>query len=108
MLRVLDRYFAWLRSFRPVVDAIDRRDRKLGSQLREAGASVVLDLGEESGSEGGTRRQRYLNALGSAREVFNGIRVADAFGYVVVPAGLAEELNDIIGIIVSLAKPRGC
>jgi four helix bundle protein len=108
MLRVIDRYLEWLRSFRHVVDAIDRRDRKLGSQLREAAGSVGLNHGEGSGSEGGTRRQRYLSALGSAREVYNGLRVADALGYVAVPEAVTTELHNIIGIIVSLAKPRGC
>jgi four helix bundle protein len=50
--------------------------------MRRALASMVLNTGEASGSSGGTRRERYRNALGSARETSAGIDVAVALGYV--------------------------
>jgi hypothetical protein len=39
-------------------------------------------LAEGSGSHGGTRTERYRNALGSARETGACLDVARAFGYV--------------------------
>jgi hypothetical protein len=43
-------------------------------------ASTRLSV-ERSGSRGGTRRERYHNALGSARETGACLDVAEAFGY---------------------------
>ncbi|MGD0529268.1 MAG: four helix bundle protein, partial [Polyangiaceae bacterium] len=67
---------------RPMVRAIEGRDRELASQLRRAAASVVLNVSEGSGSFGGMRTQRYRTALGSARETWSCLLVAERFGYV--------------------------
>ena len=106
MLRVDHRYLAWLESARSVFVAIERRDPDLGRQLRRAAASVALNLAEGQGNEGGTRRQRYLSALGSAREVVACLEVARAFGYVAVPQPLHTELHQVVGVLVVLAVGR--
>ena len=65
MLRVYGRYLGVLRQLRPVLTAIERRDVDLARQMRRAASSVALNMCEGCGCEGGTRRQRYLSALGS-------------------------------------------
>ena len=49
---------------------------------------MALNLSEGSGSRGGTRRERYQNALGSARETGACLDVAVALGYVVEIGGI--------------------
>jgi four helix bundle protein len=44
--------------------------------------SIALNTAEGSGCSGGTRRERYRNALGSARETGACLDVALALGYV--------------------------
>ncbi len=70
-----------LRDLRPLLANIDRRDRDLGRQVRRAATSVILNMGEASGSYGGTRRERYRSALGSLSEVRAGLDAAEALGY---------------------------
>ena len=77
----------------PVIRSIERRDRDLARQLRRAAASVVLNISEGSGSSGGTRTERYRNALGSARETTACLDCATAFGYV---SALDDELLDAL------------
>jgi four helix bundle protein len=86
---------------RPLLAAIERRDRDLGTQLRRAASSVVLNIAEGSGSFGGVRTQRYRTALGSARESVSCLRVAEAFGYIDgIPAALQSALDIVVGTLV--------
>jgi four helix bundle protein len=80
MLSIYTTMLQVLRDLRPVLDAIEMHDRDLGRQLRRAASSVALNLSEGSGSHGGTRRERYRNALGSAREAGACLDVALALG----------------------------
>jgi four helix bundle protein len=89
---------------RPLVRAIERQDRDLASQLRRAASSVVLNLAEGSGSSGGVRTQRYRTALGSARETWSCLLVAQRFGYVeAMPDALTGAMNRVIGTLVRVA-----
>ena len=89
-----------LRQLRPVVAAIEVRDRELGRQLRRAATSVALNTGEGSGSSGGTRRERYRNALGSARETGACLDAAVALGYVEgIDAGLLDALDHVRAVL---------
>jgi hypothetical protein len=55
-----------------------------------------LNTSEGSGCSGGTRRERYRNALGSARETGACIDVAQALGYVdEVDPTLLDALDQI-------------
>jgi four helix bundle protein len=84
MLRIYDVMLSVAREMRPVLSRIDSRDRDLGRQMRSALTSVILNLGEGMGSHGGTRRERYRSALGSAMETRAGLDAAEALGYIVV------------------------
>jgi four helix bundle protein len=81
MLRIYTVMLRVVREMRPVLVRIEGKDRDLARQMRRA-LSMVLNTGEGSGSSGGTRRERYRNALGSARETHAGLDVAIALGYV--------------------------
>jgi four helix bundle protein len=104
MLRIHDVMLDAITMMRPMVRAIERRDRDLVSQLRRAASSVVLNLAEGSGSVGGMRTARYRTALGSAREALSCLQVAERFGYVeAMPAVLVAGMNRVIGTLVRVA-----
>jgi four helix bundle protein len=101
MLRIHDEMLEVIRMMRPLLAAIERRDKDLGSQLRRASSSVVLNVAEGSGSVGGVRTQRYRTALGSARETISCLLVAEAFGYIEsLPAALHSALDRVVGTLV--------
>ncbi len=68
MLKIYSRVIDVVRGMRTVIEEIEARDLDLARQLRRAMASVALNVSEGGGSHGGTRLERYRNALGSARE----------------------------------------
>jgi four helix bundle protein len=82
MLRIYDVILEVLRMLVPVIAQIQRHDRNLAQQLRDSATSIVLNAGEASGCHGGTRRERYRSALGSARETGCNLDAALALGYV--------------------------
>jgi four helix bundle protein len=101
MLRIYSTILEVLSGLRPVIAAIEVHDRDLARQLRRASSSVALNVGEGSGSHGGTRRERYRNALGSARETGACLDVALALGYVEgVDAGLLDALDKVRATLV--------
>ncbi|MCB9625241.1 MAG: four helix bundle protein [Sandaracinus sp.] len=65
-----------------VLKAVARHDRPLADQLRRAAQSVVLNLAESGGHDGGNRRLRYQSAFGSAQETKAALHVARCLGYV--------------------------
>ena len=96
MLRIYTTVIEVLGLLRPVMAQIERHDRDLARQLRRASASVALNVAEGSGSRGGTRRERYHNALGSARETGACLDVAEALGYVArVDASVRDRLDHV-------------
>ena len=66
---------------RPLVEAIQRKDRDLASQVRRAVSSIALNSAEAQGNAGGNTRLRLESALGSLYEAQTGIRLAIAWGY---------------------------
>ncbi len=46
MLRIYGVAVRLLEGLRPAIETIEKRDRDLGRQMRRAGASVVLNIGE--------------------------------------------------------------
>ena len=88
-LRVYGRALTALRMVGPLAQRIARVDRDLARQLRRAGASVVLNLAEGECADGGNRRARFDNALGSAKECIACLHCGEALLYVV--AGECEQ-----------------
>jgi four helix bundle protein len=82
MLRIYTTIIDVLHDLRPVISRIESHDRDLARQLRRCASSIALNVSEGSGSRAGTRRERYQNALGSARETGACLDVAVALGYV--------------------------
>jgi hypothetical protein len=69
------------------------------------GERSSLRKGRRSGSHGGTRRERYRNALGSARETGSCLDVAIAFGYVeTVNAELLDTLDRVRAKLVKIVR----
>ena len=100
MLRIYDVILAVLRDLRPVLVQIELRDPSLGKQLRRCAASMALNTAEGSGCRGGTRRQRYLDALGSARESAACLDTADALGYCALDAALRDRIERVAATLV--------
>ena len=101
MLRIYDTILEVLRQLRPVVAKIEMHDRDLARQLRRAATSVALNTSEGSGNSGGTRRERYRSALGSARETGACIDAALALGYLdELDARLLDRLDHVRAVLV--------
>jgi four helix bundle protein len=101
MLRIYGVILEVLRELSPVVTAIARHDKDLARQLRRASTSIALNCSEGSGSHGGTRKERYQNALGSARETGACLDAALALGYLeAVDASLLDKLDHVRAVLV--------
>jgi four helix bundle protein len=79
--QVLDIAIEAIETLAPVVARIRRHDRDLGEQLRTALSSVVLNMAEGNGSQGGNRGARFSTAAGFNAESRAALRVAVAWGY---------------------------
>ena len=101
MLDIYSKAIWVVRAVRPVLAAIEERDRDLGRQLGRALQSIPLNIAEGSGSRAGTRRERYCNALGSAKETSSCLDVALAMGYVEsLDAELLDAIDHVIAVLV--------
>jgi four helix bundle protein len=77
MLRIYNVIREFLRSLKPLLERIEKRDPDLGRQLRRASASVLLNVGEGSGNKGRLRTLRYSTAQGSMHESVACLDVAE-------------------------------
>ena len=91
---------------RPLIEAVNRRDRDLASQLRRAISSVALNLAEGFGCTGGSARARFETARGSLNEAQAGIRVAVSWRYVTQAAAneLLESMHSLGGRVFGLCR----
>ena len=105
MLHVYTLVLELIRQLRSTIGIVERKDRDLARQLRRASSSVALNLAEGMYSRGKNRAVRYHTALGSARETWSCLEVAEAAGYIkpLEPA-LTARLNQIIGTLVRLVE----
>ena len=67
---------------KPLVDAVQRRDKDLADQIRRALSSIGLNTAEGFGtSRNGNARLRFESARGSLYEAQTGLQIAIAWGY---------------------------
>ena len=85
-LQAFDVALELIRSLEPALVILGRRDPDLAKQVRRAAASVALNLSEGTRRIGKDRIHLWRIAAGSADEVAASLRVAEAFGYLVVAA----------------------
>ncbi len=105
MLRIYPVSVALVREVSPLIEEIERFDRDQARQLRRSIKSVVLNLVEGSAGRAGTKRARYYDALGSARESLANLEVAEALGYVgPLDAGMRDRFGRVIGTLVNLVR----
>ena len=76
---------------RELLALVRKHDKALFEQMRRAMSSVVLNLAEADGNDGGTARARFASACGSAKEVRAALHVASDWGY--LEAARASELD---------------
>ncbi len=81
-------------------------DKDLARQMRRSMASVVLNIAEGSGCSGGTRSQRYKDALGSARETLAALELGAAMGYGVQLDAMYAKFDRVIGVLVRCTHHR--
>ena len=105
MLRIYEVALDVARDAAAAARVIGLQDADLARQLRRAAASVPLNLAEGAGVLGGHRRQRYMTALGSARETMACFDVAVAMDYL-APLGFEsrDRLDKVIATLVKVSR----
>jgi len=103
MLRIYPVLLELIRSVKPLVKELERRDADLARQCRRSLASRPLNLAEGSYSRGQNRTARYHSALGSLREALACFEVAAALGYLPdVDQTMRSRFDHVIGTLVNL------
>ena len=95
-----------VRELRPLLQTIREQDAKLADQLRRAAQSVVLNIAEGRGNDGGNARLRFSTACGSAKEVRAALHVASDWGYIEAhrAAHLDQRLDRVCAITWCLSR----
>ena len=78
MLEIIDDAIELCRRLKPYIQQIAESDPTLAKQLRDSSKSIAQNLAEGSGCTGGRKKNHYRIALGSARESYVSIRLAEA------------------------------
>ncbi|MGE0327682.1 MAG: four helix bundle protein [Polyangiaceae bacterium] len=92
-----------IRLLRPLMPRLSRFDLALAKQITRSASSIALNIAEGQLSQGGTRRQRYLSAAGSANETRSALLVAEAWGYLSGEQS-AKALGQLDQIVAMLWK----
>ncbi|MBX3185491.1 MAG: four helix bundle protein [Labilithrix sp.] len=86
---------------------IERCDRSLATQYRNALGSAGLNTVEGSDQRGRRREAHYSMALGSTREAWEALNVAAGWGYIAEPSDeLRDKFNHVIGTLHRVVHPR--
>lgn len=81
-------------ALRPLVARIERRDRNLAQQIRDAASSITANVGEGNRRRGKDRPYLFSVAAGSADEVRVHLLTAEAWGHVEM-----AELCDVLELL---------
>jgi len=104
MLRIYADAIEVIRLLNPVLEQVKLKNANLADQCDRASTSVALNLSEGAGQRGGNRRQRYLTALGEAREVWGACDIIEAKGLTQVSQEIRARLHKIIGTLVNVTR----
>ncbi len=85
---------------------IRRHNAALAKQGTNAIDSVLLNLAEGNGREGGDRLHHFRIALGSLREAGAVLDIAGAHGWLSKPPPLDRERDRLCGMIYGLQRSR--
>jgi four helix bundle protein len=104
MLRIYPILLDLVRSLRPLLRELERRDPDLARQCRRALCSAPLNVAEGSYNRGKNRAARYHTAMGSLREALSCLEVAAALGYLPeVDPALRSRFDHVLGTLVRLS-----
>ena len=107
MLRIHDVALELVGEVMPLLRAIERCDPDLASQARRAVTSTPLNVAEGSDQVGKRRLLHYRIALGSARETWSALRVAEVAKYIPAPSPeLRNKFDQVIGTLHRCIYPR--
>ena len=95
-----------IRELRTLMPAIQRFDRELATQIRNAAGSITLNLSEGQRSGGGNQRRHYELAHGSANEVKGALAVAEAWGWIESAERALAILDRLLALLWRLTHPR--
>jgi four helix bundle protein len=100
MLRIHETAVELVAEVMPLLEAIERKDPDLARQGRRAVMSTPLNIAEGGEQPGKRRTLHYRIAMGSAREAWSVVRVAEAARYIGAPsAELTNKFNHVIGTL---------
>ena len=100
MLRIHDVAIELVGEVMPLLKEIERVDPDLARQGRRAVTSTPLNIAEGSDQCGRRRALHYRIALGSARETWAALKVAEAARYIAPPSkGLRNKFDQVIGTL---------
>jgi len=94
-----------IRALQSPLAIVRRHNAALAKQGTNAADSVLLNLAEGSGRDGGDRLHHFRIALGSLREVAAVLDIAAAHGWLAAPP-VAPERDRLCGMIYSLQRRR--
>jgi len=94
MLKILNTMLELIVMVKPVLEAVERKDRDQAVQIRKALNSAVLNVGEGAAQRGARAGNHFCIALGSSREALWGLRACVAWGHVGPLSGQLEDRFD--------------
>jgi len=105
MLKILNTMLELIVMVRPVLEAVERKDRDQASQIRRALNSAVLNAGEGAAQRGARAGNHFCIALGSSREALWGLRACVAWGHVApLSSALEDRFDHVNGTLFRLAQ----
>lgn len=97
-----------VRSARPLIEAVQRKNAALADQLRRSASSTVLNIAEGARSQGRLELTRYHSAAGSNSETRANLAIAEAWGYISAAqrAPIEAQLDRLAGLLFGLIRRR--
>jgi four helix bundle protein len=104
-LRVVDEIVELTVQMREAVALIARQDADLARQLRRSWSSAALNSSEGQGQRGAKGLNRLDDAMGSAREARDTLRMSVAWGYLEQQqwVALIERVDGVVAQLYRLA-----